>query len=121
MSTVSETIRKTIDGINTLDERAMAAARMRQDRLTKPQGSLGILEDLSIKIAGIQGKEPPKIKHKAIIIMAGDHGVVAEKVGNWPQDVTTQMVMNFLNGGGGIKIFFRQNKIRGGNVGMGVA
>lgn len=69
--------------IKPLNTEAMAEAKARQDTLTKPPGSLGRLEELSIQLAGIQGNPIPQIKHKAIITMAGDHGVVAEKVGNW--------------------------------------
>jgi len=72
----------TVEMIRPLDKEVMAQAQARQDMLTKPQGSLGRLEELSIQLAGIQGKPVPQIKHRAIITMAGDHGVVAEKVGN---------------------------------------
>ncbi|MCL0091636.1 nicotinate-nucleotide--dimethylbenzimidazole phosphoribosyltransferase [Dehalococcoidales bacterium] len=94
--------------IKPLDEEAMAEARSRQDILTKPQGSLGRLEEISIQLAGIQGKPIPQIGHKAIIIMAGDHGVVAEGVSLFPQQVTAQMVYNFLSGGAGINVIARQ-------------
>ena len=99
----------------------MAAAQARQDSLTKPPGSLGRLEELSIQLAGIQGKAQPQIKNKAVITMAGDHGVVAEKVGNWPQEVTAQMVQNFLVGGAGINVLSRQIEARVIVVDMGVA
>jgi nicotinate-nucleotide--dimethylbenzimidazole phosphoribosyltransferase len=111
----------TIEMIKPLDERAMAKARARQDQLTKPQGSLGRLEELSIKLAGIQGKSIPQIRHKAVITMAGDHGVVAEGVGNWPQEVTAQMVYNFLAGGAGINVLARHTGARVIIVDMGVA
>ncbi len=110
-----------IEMIKPLNERAMAEARARQDILTKPQGSLGRLEELSIQLAGIQGKPIPQIRHKAIITMAGDHGVVAEGVGNWPQEVTAQMVYNFLRGGAGINVIARQVGARIIVVDMGVA
>ncbi len=111
----------TIELIKPLDEKAMAQARARQDILTKPQGSLGRLEELSVQLAGIQGKPIPQISHKAIITMAGDHGVVAEGVGNWPQEVTAQMVCNFLSGGAGINVVGRQVGARVIVVDMGVA
>jgi nicotinate-nucleotide--dimethylbenzimidazole phosphoribosyltransferase len=114
-------IEKTITSIKPLDENAMAAARARQDILTKPAGSLGRLEELSIQIAGIQGKARPEIEKKAVITMAGDHGVVAEKVGNWPQEVTAQMVANFLRGGAAINVLARQAGVRIVFVDMGVA
>jgi len=111
----------TIAMLKPLDKGAMAEARSRQDQLTKPQGSLGRLEELSIKLAGIQGKPIPQIRHKAIITMAGDHGVVAEGVGNWPQEVTAQMVYNFLRGGAGINVLARHAGARVVVVDMGVA
>jgi nicotinate-nucleotide--dimethylbenzimidazole phosphoribosyltransferase len=111
----------TIKMIKPLDEKAMAEARARQDTLTKPRGSLGRLEDLSVQLAGIQGKPIPELKHKAIIMMAADHGVVAEGVGNWPQEVTAQMVENFLRGGAGINVMAAQAGARNVIVDMGVA
>ncbi|MFC1913668.1 nicotinate-nucleotide--dimethylbenzimidazole phosphoribosyltransferase [Chloroflexota bacterium] len=112
---------RTIELIKPLDGRAMAAAQARQDTLTKPPGSLGRLEELSVQLAGIQGKAVPEIKSKAVITMAGDHGVVAEKIGNWPQDVTAQMVSNFLHGGAGINVLARHIEARIIVVDMGVA
>ena len=107
--------------IKPLDKEAMAAARARQDTLTKPPGSLGRLEELSIQLAGIQGKARPNVEKKAMITMAGDHGVVDEKVGNWPREVTAQMVENFLRGGAGINVLARQIGARIIFVDMGVA
>ncbi|MAG14554.1 MAG: nicotinate-nucleotide--dimethylbenzimidazole phosphoribosyltransferase [Dehalococcoidales bacterium] len=107
--------------IKPLDEKAMSQAQSRQDTLTKPPGSLGRLEELSVQLAGIQGKVMPQVKDKVIIIMAGDHGVVAEKIGNWPQTITAQMVANFLRGGAGINVLARQIGTRITVVDMGVA
>ncbi|MDP6042998.1 MAG: nicotinate-nucleotide--dimethylbenzimidazole phosphoribosyltransferase [Dehalococcoidales bacterium] len=107
--------------IKPLDEKAMSQAQSRQDTLTKPPGSLGRLEELSVQLAGIQGKVMPQVKDKVIIIMAGDHGVVAEKIGNWPQTITAQMVANFLRGGAGINVLARQTGTRITVVDMGVA
>jgi len=112
---------RTIKMIKPLDKTVMAEAQARQDKLTKPAGSLGKLEELSVKIAGIQGKTRPSIEKKAMITMAGDHGVVDEKVGNWPQEVTAQMVQNFLRGGAGINVLARQVGARIIFVDMGVA
>jgi nicotinate-nucleotide--dimethylbenzimidazole phosphoribosyltransferase len=112
---------KTIELIKPLDKAAMDEVRARQDTLTKPAGSLGRLEEISIQIAGIQRKARPSIEKKAMITMAGDHGVVAEKVGNWPQEVTAQMVDNFLRGGAGINVLARQTGARIVFVDMGVA
>lgn len=118
---LTDSLNKVLEAISPLDETAMLEARRRQDTLTKPQGSLGRLEELSIRIAGIRGEITPKLEHKAIVTMAGDHGVVAEKVGNWPQEVTAQMVYNFLNGGAGINVLARLVGARVVIVDMGVA
>jgi nicotinate-nucleotide--dimethylbenzimidazole phosphoribosyltransferase len=107
--------------IKPLDEKAMAAAQARQDTLTKPLGSLGRLEELCIKLAGVRGMPIPRINHKAIVTMAADHGVVAEGVSAYPQAVTPQMVLNFLHGGAGINVLARHVGARVIVVDMGVA
>ncbi len=99
----------------------MARARARQDTLTKPLRSLGTLEDLSVKIAGITGKPAPVIADKVIITMAGDHGVAIEGVSAYPREVTAQMIYNFLNGGAGINVLARHIGARVVIVDMGVA
>ncbi|MBI2958572.1 MAG: nicotinate-nucleotide--dimethylbenzimidazole phosphoribosyltransferase [Chloroflexi bacterium] len=113
-------LEETVGKIGDLDQRAMQAARSRQDTLTKPQGSLGRLEELSIQIAGITGKNQPRIANKAIITMAGDHGVVASGVSLYPQEVTVQMVLNFLAGGAGINVLSKLIGARVVVVDMGV-
>ncbi|MEW6085762.1 MAG: nicotinate-nucleotide--dimethylbenzimidazole phosphoribosyltransferase [Chloroflexota bacterium] len=115
------TITETIKQIQPLDQAAMNAARERQNQLTKPAGSLGRLEELSIQLAGITGKPIPSIQEKVIITMAGDHGVVAEGVSAYPQEVTPQMVLNFLAGGAGINALARHIGARVTVVDMGVA
>lgn len=99
----------------------MQSARERQNQLTKPQGSLGRLEELSIRLAGITGKNIRNINDKVIIVMTGDHGVVAEGVSAYPQEVTLQMVMNFLGGGAAINVLARHIGARVIIVDMGVA
>ena len=80
----------------------------RQDTLTKPLGSLGRLEEISILLAGMLGQDIPRVRRKAVILAAGDHGVVAEGVSAYPSEVTPQMVYNFLRGGAGINVLARQ-------------
>lgn len=118
---MSDLLNLTIEKIKPLDEAAMAKARARQNILTKPSGSLGRLEELSIQIAGIQGKPLPKIESKGVIVMAADHGVAARGTSAYPQEVTRQMVLNFLNGGAGINVISRQVGARVIIVDMGVA
>jgi nicotinate-nucleotide--dimethylbenzimidazole phosphoribosyltransferase len=118
---LSDILSKTIANIRPLDVKSMAAAKARQDTLTKPTGSLGRLEELSIRIAGIQGKPLPQIKQKAVIVMAADHGVAARGTSAYPQEVTAEMVLNFLHGGAGINVISRQVGAGVIIVDMGVA
>ncbi|MDI6694982.1 MAG: nicotinate-nucleotide--dimethylbenzimidazole phosphoribosyltransferase [Anaerolineales bacterium] len=107
--------------IKPLDADAMQAARLRQDTLTKPIGSLGRLEELSIQTAGITGQAIPRLRDKCVLVMAGDHGVVAEGVSAYPHEVTPQMVLNFLRGGAAINVLARHVGARVVVVDMGVA
>ena len=90
----------TLAAIRPPDGAAIAAAKERQERLTKPSGSLGVLEDLSVRLAGLAGECPPPVPEPAAVaVFAADHGVHAQGVTPWPQEVTAQMVANFLAGG----------------------
>jgi nicotinate-nucleotide--dimethylbenzimidazole phosphoribosyltransferase len=91
--------------VRSPDAAAAAAARQRHDRLTKPAGSLGRLEDAGIRLAGIAGACPPPVPEPAVVaVFAGDHGVLAEGVSPWPQEVTAQMVANFCAGGAAVNV-----------------
>jgi nicotinate-nucleotide--dimethylbenzimidazole phosphoribosyltransferase len=115
-------LEELISAVQPLDEAAMEAARSRQDQLTKPQGSLGRLEEISIRVAGMVGSPTvPGLQRKVVVVMAGDHGVVAEGVSAYPQDVTAEMVLNFLRGGAAINVFARQAGARVVVVDMGIA
>jgi len=116
-----EKIDQVIASINPLDEKAMLEAKMRQDNLTKPQGSLGQLEALSIQVAGIKGDARPRIIHKVIFTLAADHGVTKEGVSAYPSEVTPQMVYNFLRGGAGINVLARHVGARVVVADLGVA
>ena len=99
----------TIAAIRPLDTDAVAAARARQDSLTKPRGSLGVLEDVSIQLAGLAGLCPPPMPEPAAVaVFAADHGVYAQGVTPWPKEVTMQMVGNFLAGGAVINAVAKQ-------------
>jgi nicotinate-nucleotide--dimethylbenzimidazole phosphoribosyltransferase len=110
-----------ISAIPPLDETSMRTARARQDTLTKPRGSLGRLEELSIQLAGMKADPFPSVERKAVIVMAADHGVTAEGVSAYPAEVTPQMVLNFLNGGAAINTLARQAGARVTIVDIGVA
>ncbi|QLQ37434.1 nicotinate-nucleotide--dimethylbenzimidazole phosphoribosyltransferase [Micromonospora robiginosa] len=112
----------TVAAIRPLDEAAMAAARELQGRLTKPAGSLGALEPLSVRLAGLAGTCPPPLPDRAAVaIFAGDHGVHAQGVTPWPQEVTAQMIGNFLAGGAVVNTFARQAGASVTVVDVGVA
>lgn len=113
---------ETVAAIRSLDEAAMAAARDRQARMTKPAGSLGVLEELSVRLAGLAGQCPPPLPEPAAVaVFAGDHGVHAQRVTPWPQEVTAQMVANFLAGGAVVNAFAAQAGARVLVVDVGVA
>jgi nicotinate-nucleotide--dimethylbenzimidazole phosphoribosyltransferase len=117
----SEKLQEIISKIRPLDQTAIDSAQARQNTLTKPPGSLGRLEDLSIQVAGITGEELPKIENKVVVVMAGDHGVVQEGVSAYPSEVTPQMVLNMLHGGAAINVLSNHYKVRVALVDMGVA
>lgn len=91
-----------------LCEEGRQQALTRQNQLTKPPGSLGKLEELAVQFAAFQGIATPKLDHIAIRIFAADHGVMAQNVSAFPQEVTTQMVENFLAGGAAISVLSKQ-------------
>ncbi|HEY5874078.1 MAG TPA: nicotinate-nucleotide--dimethylbenzimidazole phosphoribosyltransferase [Ilumatobacteraceae bacterium] len=104
------------------DMAALAGARMLQDRLIKPAGSLGRIEDLGVQLAGIAGRVPPPVPEQpAVAVFAADHGVVRSGVTPWPQEVTAQMVANFCAGGAAISVLARQHGARLVVVDVGVA
>lgn len=114
-------IKQTIKNISGLDHKLMERAQGRLDNLTKPQGSLGRLEELAKLIVGITGKENPELKNKIIFTLASDHGVTEEAVSVYPKEVTAQMVYNFINGGAGINVLARHVNSRVIVVDIGVA
>jgi len=98
-----------IEKIKPLDEQAIDAAKERQDRLTKPVGALGRLEQIGIQLSGIARRCPPPPPYPAAVaVFAGDHGVLKEGVSPWPQEVTAQMVDNFCAGGAGVSVLADQ-------------
>ena len=100
-------IKKVIKAIEGLDSQMMEEAQKKLDFLTKPQGSLGRLEELAKQLVGIKRTFDIKLKNKVIFTFAGDHGIAEEGVSAFPQEVTAQMVYNFLSGGAGINVLAR--------------
>ncbi|MGW3461918.1 nicotinate-nucleotide--dimethylbenzimidazole phosphoribosyltransferase [Streptomyces olivaceoviridis] len=100
---------ETVAQIRPLDAKALGEAWERQKRMTKPAGALGMLEIISAQLCGLSRQCPPPIPEPAAVaIFAGDHGVHAQGVTPWPQEVTAQMVANFLGGGAVCNAFASQ-------------
>ena len=116
-----ETLRETLDRIGVLDRAAMEAAGARHNRLTKPPGSLGRLEELAVWVAGVRGDPLPEVRRKLVVVAAADHGVAAAGVSAYPQEVTGQMVLNFLAGGAAVNVLARHAGARVVVVDAGVA
>ena len=113
---------EVIAAIAPPDAAAMTAAADRQDRMTKPRGSLGVLEEVSVRLAGLAGRCPPPLPEPACVaVFAADHGVHAQGVSPWPQEVTAQMVANFLAGGAVVNAFAAQAGAEVTVVDVGVA
>ncbi len=105
VSTPDELLSATLASIRPLDGAAMDSALARQARLTKPAGALGVLESVSVTLAGIHGSCPPPVPEELVVaVFAADHGVVARGVTSWPQEVTTAMIENFRAGGAAVNV-----------------
>jgi len=114
-------LKDTVGAIVAQDPKSRAAARARLEQLTMPHWALGLLMDLAEDLAGMTRSLHPPVKRRAVVIMAGDHGVAVEGVSMYPQEVTSQMVYNFVNGGAGINALARVSGARVVVVDMGVA
>ncbi len=114
-------LQDTIQKIKKADYSLAQETQKRLDNLTKPQGSLGRLEEIAKQMVAISGKTNPYVKNKVIFTMAADHGVVAEGVSAFPKEVTPQMVYNFLKGGAAINVLARHTGVKVIVVDMGVA
>lgn len=104
---LNKNLNEYLNAIEPVDESFGQKAQAREDILTKPQGSLGRLEELAVNLASIKRQELPTVKRKVIFTFAGDHGVVEERVSLFPQEVTPQMVYNFINNGAAINVLAR--------------
>src|SRR5436190_17892738 len=113
-------LKETLQRIRTLDPSAENEAQRRLDALTKPPGSLGILENIARRLALIQGEVPPRIGEKMLFLFAADHGITEEGVSAYPGKVTAQMAYNFLRGGAAINVLARQYGVRVSVVDVGV-
>jgi nicotinate-nucleotide--dimethylbenzimidazole phosphoribosyltransferase len=117
-----ERLAQLLSRIGPPDPTAMRDAQDRQAQLTKPAGALGVLEDASVRLAGIQGCCPPRALSRPVVaVFAGDHGVHAQGVTPWPQEVTASMVANIRAGGAAVSVLARQAGAEVYVVDMGVA
>lgn len=114
-------LERVLGQIKPLDHSVMERTQMRLDDLTKPPGSLGVLESIAKRIAGITGKVIPDLPKKAAVLMAGDHGIVEEGVAPFPQEVTPQMVLNLAGGGAAMSVLTRHEDAKLYVVDVGVA
>src|ERR1700678_240618 len=111
----------TIQAIHQIDPQWIDSASQRQLELTKPPGSLGRLESVANRYAAIRESFQISANRPRIVLFAADHGVCAEGVSAYPQEVTAQMVLNFLRGGAAINAFARAGQIDLKVVDMGIA
>ncbi|PWB32838.1 nicotinate-nucleotide--dimethylbenzimidazole phosphoribosyltransferase [Pseudomonas sp. SDI] len=110
-----------LNGCRPVDGAVRERALAHQQQLTKPAGSLGRLEQVAVDLAGLQGQLKPRLSQVWIAIFAGDHGVVAEGISAYPQAVTGQMLLNFVNGGAAISVLARQLDARLEVIDLGTA
>jgi nicotinate-nucleotide--dimethylbenzimidazole phosphoribosyltransferase len=120
--TVEDRVLELAGEVRPLDETAIEQARERHLSLTKPPGSLGALEELGARLSGMTGEVPPPVPESpAVVVCAGDHGVLERGVSPWPWEVTAAMVENFCAGGGAANVLARTVDARLSVLDVGVA
>lgn len=107
MTASEDALSRLVGAIEPVDEASAAAAAAELDRKTKPRGSLGRLEQLAVRLAAIRGAAVPPPLRPVVVVAAADHGVVAEGVSAYPQEVTGQMLANFVSGGAAVCVLAR--------------
>ncbi|CEG11950.1 Nicotinate-nucleotide--dimethylbenzimidazole phosphoribosyltransferase [groundwater metagenome] len=115
-----DTLNDTLNAIEPIDKNYIIKAQKMSDNLTKPLGSLGRLEELASLVCGIKRTLKPKIENKVIFTLAADHGVAEEGVSAFPQEVTKEMISNFVNGGAGVNVLARHVNAKVIVIDMGV-
>jgi nicotinate-nucleotide--dimethylbenzimidazole phosphoribosyltransferase len=99
-----EKLKRTSHMIDCLNEALLDETQKRLDNLTKPQGSLGRLEEIAKRLVAITGQRDPDLSKKMVFTLAADHGITEEKISAFPKEVTAQMVYNFVNGGAAVNV-----------------
>jgi nicotinate-nucleotide--dimethylbenzimidazole phosphoribosyltransferase len=117
---VVEKLRQTLKQIRPLETTLIPHIQARLDKLTKPRGSLGRLEELALRCALIRGQERPLVHPKVLFVCCADHGVCEEGVSAYPREVTAQMVYNYLRGGAAVSVLARQSGVTVRVVDLGV-
>ncbi len=118
---MTNSLETTLSSIPPIDQKLERVTRARLDRLTKPQGSLGRLEDLAARYVAMTGRLDPVIRRKVVCTFVGDHGVTAEGVSAYPAEVTAQMLLNFVRGGAGVNVLAKHvgAEVRVVDIGVG--
>ncbi len=116
-----EALNRTLREIQRVDSSLKGAIQEKLDRLTKPPGSLGRLEEVAVWYGTARGEIKPSLQKKAVVVFAADHGIVEEGVSAYPREVTAQMVYNFLRGGAAINVLARHAQVEVTVVDIGVA
>ena len=107
---MNDSLRSLLDSIRSVDVSLSDRARAHLDELTKPRGSLGVLEDVARRLFLMAGGQTPlRVDPAVIVVAAGDHGVTRQGVSIYPQEVTRQMLANILTGGAAISVLSRLN------------
>lgn len=113
---------QTLAAIQPIDETALVAAQQRQNELTKPAGSLGELEFIGNQLSAITGQVPPPVpEHPVLGVFAADHGVYAQQITPWPQEVTVQMLVNIAHGGAAVNALAGETGAQVWPIDIGVA
>ena len=122
MTAFENRVRELAEDVERADLSVAEAARDRHPALAKPPGSLGRLEEVGATLAGMAGECPPPVPdNPAVVMCAGDHGVLARGVSSWPQEVTAAMVRNFCSGGAAVNAFAHTAGARVSVLDVGVA
>jgi len=119
---LEDRVRELAAEVRSLDRAAVERARKRHLKLLKPSGSLGVLEELGVRLSGMAGEVPPPVpRSPRVVICAGDHGVLERGVSPWPKEVTAAMVKTFCDGGAAANVLAKTVGARVSVLDVGVS